>query len=351
MVPVGYLLKQIQQGHPLEDFLQLCSITALACDHHPCEPVRYFCRTCVNPPTHCLCSECMLGREHRGHFLQKTYEAWRDISARIVHEEWMSNLAHSKVETEGLNRQFLKEKRLEWGRALYEDRQLLLGIGAQLREMIHTREQDLRSSLQQFLSRFSHEVDGFRREIHEKSQEFQTHLDRLRNEKKTLDPLVLIDCYRKNYASIQAFLQLHRDPENDLFSHLPKSRMSLLGHAAQVVEELCALSFEAREKLRIADGHYGETQEREKAEREAALKLREEEYRKLQRGKEEEEQQRQGAGDEDGEGKKDAGGKEGQEEEKEDPGKGKDRKKIKDTHETPGPPDDSDESSPDEAPF
>ncbi|PFH32575.1 B-box zinc finger domain-containing protein [Besnoitia besnoiti] len=248
------LLKRLGKGGNIADMLQLCSISNLECEVHPGEPVRFFCMTCMVVP--CLCAQCVMGCDHARHALLQIPRAWEEVASRYLHDEFTSTLFRAKADVDAL-RQALRERRFEWGRSLYEDRQLAAGTGTRLKEEMQEKEHQLRVALTAFTSKFTYECEAFRKITGEKIAQAQQLLQQIRDFRNASDS-VLLTFFRDHREVIEKHIA-REDPAE--LEHLPHSRQSILDHATQVTDEICELARELRDNLRNCEGRRREEEE------------------------------------------------------------------------------------------
>ncbi|KEP64450.1 UNVERIFIED_CONTAM: B-box zinc finger domain-containing protein [Hammondia hammondi] len=242
------LLKRAGEGGNVDEFLHLCSISNLECDVHPGEPVRFFCMTCRSVP--CLCTQCILTREHATHALQPIRQAWADIRSRHLEDEFRSAVGLVKADVDAV-KQVLRDKRLEWGKALFDDRGLITQTGELLKDRLGERQENLLTSLATFTTKFAFECDAFRKIVEERAAETQRAMEDIRAHKNSLDSLLLLSFCRDRH---DGFTKLLDEDYPSQVAHLPDSRQAILDQAAQVTEEICALVEDLREGLWTCDG-------------------------------------------------------------------------------------------------
>jgi len=107
------------------------------CPSHPDEPLQYFCLSCEKE---CICSECCVHGEHRGHEVLKVQAAYTTLRPRIG--DVIASLKH-RVDGRHGHRQSTSRQRQDLSLVIDSERRRLREGFEQLREQINRKEAQL----------------------------------------------------------------------------------------------------------------------------------------------------------------------------------------------------------------
>lgn len=221
-----------------------CTVSSIACDDHPNEPVRFFCKTCGGK---CICGECGLSLQHQRHLVVTADTAWRDTLTRIE-GELSPSVDRFEEETEGA-RGLLQDRRTEWASALQEDKQLLSLTRSQLHRRLASKQEEVLSTLASYVRDFCAECEGFKAFIEEKINIIEARAQMVSDGKGSIDPRGVLDFVSREFQNTEDFIEANI-PKH--FLHLPQSREALLDNMQQVTEDLVGELASLRSKILAA---------------------------------------------------------------------------------------------------
>lgn len=132
----------------------------LGCPSHPEEPLQYFCLKCQ---THCICAECVLNGDHRGHDVLNVREAARRLPERAAELGTAARLRAEEVAAVAAR--------------LREGRRELASLAERGRKDLHTAVEKLSMALQQEEEALLSEVDRCASDLWEMLQtDPETHI-------------------------------------------------------------------------------------------------------------------------------------------------------------------------------
>ncbi|KAL8269444.1 hypothetical protein Esti_006634 [Eimeria stiedai] len=221
-----------------------CSVSSIACDQHPQEPVRFFCQTCGGK---CICAECALSGTHRRHLVLPAAAAWNEAAVRIESElgPSLERLESEVTEAQAL----LQDRRAEWIVGIDEDRELLSLTKQQLKKQLAAQQQETLESLASAVRSFSAECKGFRSFIEKKLSLLESKAQQVAEGRGSLDPSAVLAFLSDQEQQVQETL------DADLpgaFEHLPHSRAALLEAMQQLTQNLLGELNGLRQKVLAA---------------------------------------------------------------------------------------------------
>lgn len=221
-----------------------CTVSSIACEEHPNEPVRFFCRTCEGK---CICAECAVSGQHQGHHVTNADAAWQETLSKID-GEYSPSIERAEGDTENA-RSLLLDRRTEWAAALHEDKQLLSLTNQQLKKYLAAKQDEVLRTMSLFIRDFGAECEGFRAFIHKKINIIEARAQMVADGKGSLDPQMVLDFASREYQSTQDLINSNLPRQ---FVHLPKSRAASLDHLQQVTQDLLAELSLLRNKIQTA---------------------------------------------------------------------------------------------------
>ncbi|KAL8442393.1 hypothetical protein Emed_007305 [Eimeria media] len=207
-----------------------CSVSSIACDQHPQEPVRFFCQTCGG---RCVCAECALSGNHRRHLVLPAAAAWSEAAARIEGELGPSveRLESEVTEAQAL----LQDRRAEWIVGIEEDRELLSLTKQQLKKQLAGQQQEALETLSSAMRSFCAECKGFKSLIEKKLSILEAQAQQLVERRGALDPSLVLSFLSDEAQQVQETIDADLP---SAFAHLPQSRAALLDAMQQLTQNL-----------------------------------------------------------------------------------------------------------------
>merc|ERR1719240_2554665 len=68
------------------------SLRFIPCPTHPSEPIQFFCLECE---TECICAECVVHGEHKGHDVLNVKRAYKNLCGKV---DTLSNAARQRID-------------------------------------------------------------------------------------------------------------------------------------------------------------------------------------------------------------------------------------------------------------
>ncbi|KAL8428504.1 hypothetical protein ACSSS7_007169 [Eimeria intestinalis] len=221
-----------------------CSVSSIACDQHPQEPVRFFCQTCGGK---CICAECALSASHRRHLVLPAAAAWSEAAARIEGELGPSLERFQSEVTEA--QALLQDRRAEWVVGIEEDRELLSLTKQQLKKQLAGQQHEALESLASAVRSFSAECKGFRSFIEKKLSLLEAKAQQVAEGRGSLDPSAVLAFLSDEAQQVQQTLDADLP---SAFIHLPQSRAALLDAMQQLTQNLMGELNGLRQKVLAA---------------------------------------------------------------------------------------------------
>jgi len=159
------------------------------CRDHPDEEVYYFCFTCE---CECICAECAVHGDHRGHEVQTIKKAAITLRAKV---EDLALLLDSRLDSLGQIEQKVEIKKKDLEEQSMNVKQQVSRAFEEMRQRLEKKEREVLEAMDLSLEDRRHDLDTYNRMLEQKSLATIALRDTVKRTLQTSSPEVLLNFY------------------------------------------------------------------------------------------------------------------------------------------------------------